>query len=119
MHILLVNVRGIHEPVHHAVDCAGIERTALPRAEHTIVVTGRSGLQPLPQVTRHSVRHRQQARLITAGYAVVYDATPAADADKALLTLIDFEGEEVSEDGDFVIDWDDTNGIFQVDTNPA
>lgn len=55
---------------------------------------------------------------IDAGYAVVYDATPANDSDKKLLTLVDFEGEESSSDGDFTIDWD-TAGIFQIDTNPA
>lgn len=55
---------------------------------------------------------------IDAGYAVVYDNTPSTDSDKKLLTLIDFEGEESSSDGDFTIDWD-SNGVFEIDTNPA
>lgn len=55
---------------------------------------------------------------ISAGYAVVYDNTPAADADKKLLTLVDFEGEESSDNGDFTIQWDSTNGIFQLQANP-
>lgn len=55
---------------------------------------------------------------IDAGYAVVYDDTPAADADKSLLTLVDFEGTESSESGNFTIEWS-ASGIFQIDTNPA
>lgn len=55
---------------------------------------------------------------IDAGYAVVYDNTPATASDKTLLTLVDFEGEESSEDGDFTIDWDAVNGIFQINTSP-
>lgn len=55
---------------------------------------------------------------IDAGYAVLYDDTPSDDADKKLLTLVDFEGEESSEDGDFSIEWD-ASGIFQIDTDPA
>lgn len=45
---------------------------------------------------------------ITASYAVVYDA-----ATGNLLSLVDFEGSESSENGDFTIEWD-TNGIFTV-----
>ena len=55
---------------------------------------------------------------IDAGYAVTYDDTPVADADKSLLTLIDFEEEMSSEDGEFTVDWDATNGIFRIDTDP-
>lgn len=55
---------------------------------------------------------------ITAYYAVVYDDTAADDVDKKLICLVDFEGEESSEDGDFTIDWDDTDGIFTITANP-
>ena len=53
---------------------------------------------------------------IDAGYAILYDDTPTDDVDKSLLTLVDFEGEESSEDGDFTIEWDD-DGIFQIDAS--
>lgn len=45
---------------------------------------------------------------ITASYAVVYDA-----GSNNLLSLVDFEGSETSENGDFTIEWD-TNGIFTI-----
>ena len=54
---------------------------------------------------------------ITASFAVLYNATPADDAEKDLLTVIDFEGEEISENGDFRVEWDDA-GIFEVNTQP-
>lgn len=55
---------------------------------------------------------------INAYYAVVYNDTPTDNTNKDLLTIIDFEGEEVSENGDFTISWD-ASGIFQVDTDSA
>lgn len=54
---------------------------------------------------------------ITASFAVIYDRTPADEVDQSLLTLIDFEGEEISEDGDFRIEFD-AEGIFEVETQP-
>lgn len=54
---------------------------------------------------------------MAAGYAVLYDDTPSDDADKTILTLIDFEGEETSNEGDFTIQWNE-DGIFEVDTDP-
>lgn len=53
---------------------------------------------------------------ISADHAVVYDNTPSTDADKKLLTHIDFEGTEQSENGEFSITWG-ANGIFTVDTS--
>ena len=50
---------------------------------------------------------------IDAGYAVVYDDTPASDSDKSLLCLVDFEGEESSDDGLFQIDWHN-DGIAEI-----
>lgn len=52
---------------------------------------------------------------ITAGYAVVYDDTGTATT-STLLTLVDFEGTQSSDAGDFTISWDATNGIFQLQT---
>ena len=48
---------------------------------------------------------------VTARYAVVYDNTPAADADKKLLFYIDFETDKSTSDGLFRIAWA-TAGIF-------
>lgn len=45
---------------------------------------------------------------ITASYAAVYDATTGN-----LLTLVDFEGSQSSDNGDFTIEWD-SSGIFTV-----
>lgn len=53
------------------------------------------------------------ASTISAGYAVVYDATPAADADKSLLTLVNFEGTQSSDNGEFRVQWA-ASGIFTV-----
>lgn len=47
---------------------------------------------------------------ITAGYAVVYEAGTGT-----LLTLVDFEGDETSENGDFSVEWSSGN-IFSVET---
>lgn len=55
---------------------------------------------------------------ISAGYAVIYDDTPEGDTDKKLLCLVDFEGVEESEDGDFTLDWD-ASGIFSITANPS
>ena len=54
---------------------------------------------------------------ITADYAVIYDDTPADDLDKTLLQLVDFEGEESSDNGDFTISWD-AAGIFEHTPRP-
>lgn len=50
---------------------------------------------------------------ITARYAVLYDDTPAADADKPLLIYVDFGEDKSSENGTFQITWD-ASGIFTV-----
>lgn len=47
---------------------------------------------------------------ISAGYAVVYEANSGS-----LLTIIDFEGLEESENGDFTIEWS-SGDIFSVQT---
>ena len=51
---------------------------------------------------------------IDAGHAVVYEDT-GTDTTSSLLTHIDFEGEESSENGDFEITWD-AAGIFEIQT---
>ena len=51
---------------------------------------------------------------ISANYAVIYDDTPAEDADKKLLCLIDFGGEKSTSDGTFEIQWA-ANGIFAIE----
>lgn len=48
---------------------------------------------------------------ITARYARVYDATPAAAADKKLLAYVDFGADKTSSSGTFQITWDSA-GIF-------
>ena len=50
---------------------------------------------------------------ITARYAVIYDATPAADADKKLLAYVDFGADKSSSSGTFQITWN-ASGIFTV-----
>lgn len=55
---------------------------------------------------------------IDAGYAVVYNNGPSTDADKDLIMLVDFEGEQSSSSAEFTISWD-TAGIWRFDTNPA
>lgn len=54
---------------------------------------------------------------ITAHYAVVYEDTGDSTT-SSLISLVDFEGEESSEDGDFSIEWA-ADGIFEVEANPA
>jgi hypothetical protein len=49
----------------------------------------------------------------TARYAVLYDDTPAVDADKKLLCWIDFGEDKSCENGTFRIQWD-ASGIFTV-----
>ena len=51
---------------------------------------------------------------ITASHAVVYEDT-GTDTTSSLLTHIDFEGEESSENGDFEITWN-AAGIFEIQT---
>ena len=48
---------------------------------------------------------------LTARYAVVYDATPAADADRPLIACINFGEDKSSEAGTFQITWN-AGGIF-------
>lgn len=55
---------------------------------------------------------------IDASYAVVYNASPSTDSNKDLIMLIDFGGQESSENASFTIQWD-SNGIYEFDTNPA
>jgi hypothetical protein len=50
---------------------------------------------------------------INAYYAVVY-VDDSNTGSSYLLTVVDFEGEEISSNGDFTIEWDTTNGIFEV-----
>lgn len=52
---------------------------------------------------------------ITAYYAVVYNNEPASASEKDLLSVIDFEQEESSDDGDFRIEWAE-DAIFEADT---
>jgi len=51
---------------------------------------------------------------ITARYAVIYDATPAADADKKLIAVIDFEELKQTTNGTFELQWD-ASGIFAIE----
>ena len=51
------------------------------------------------------------ASTITARRAVIYDATPATDATRALLAYIDFGEEQSSSNGNFTIQWN-TLGII-------
>ena len=50
---------------------------------------------------------------ITARYAAIYDATPAAAADKKLLAYVDFGADKVSTSGTFQITWN-ASGIFTI-----
>lgn len=52
---------------------------------------------------------------ITASYAVLYEDTGDAST-SSVITMIDFEGQESSEDGDFTIEWDDA-GVFEIDAS--
>lgn len=50
---------------------------------------------------------------ITARYAVLYDDTPAAEADQCLLIWVDFGEDKSSENGTFKIQWN-ASGIFTI-----
>ena len=50
---------------------------------------------------------------ITAYYAVIYDDTVATPA-KPLIASIDFSGAKSSNNGNFTIEWDDTDGILNI-----
>ena len=50
---------------------------------------------------------------ITARYAVLYDDTPAAEADQYLLIWVDFGENKSSENGSFKIQWN-ASGIFTI-----
>lgn len=52
---------------------------------------------------------------ITARYAVIYDDTPAAAADKKLIGLIDYEAVKQSTGGDWEIQWN-ASGIWNMPT---
>lgn len=54
---------------------------------------------------------------VEAGYAVLYDATPGTDAEKTLVTLVDFEGEQTDTDGDFTVSWAE-EAIFEYTPRP-
>ena len=45
------------------------------------------------------------ASTITARYAVLYDNTPVADADKKLIGYVDFGADKSSEAGNFTLTW--------------
>ena len=50
---------------------------------------------------------------ITARYAVIYDSTEAADADKPLVCYVDFGENKSSENGTFQLTWN-ASGIFTI-----
>jgi hypothetical protein len=50
---------------------------------------------------------------ITARYAVIYDATPATNADRPLIGYVDFGSDQSSSNGNFTITWDAT-GIVRI-----
>ncbi len=50
---------------------------------------------------------------ITARYAVIYDASPSAAADKKLLAYVDFGADKSSSSGTFQITWN-ASGIFTI-----
>jgi hypothetical protein len=50
---------------------------------------------------------------ITARYAVLYDSTPASDATRPLIALIDFGADQTSTAGTFLVQWD-PSGIAYV-----
>jgi hypothetical protein len=50
---------------------------------------------------------------ITARYAVIYNATPATDANRPLIGYVDFGSDQSSSNGNFTITWDST-GIVRV-----
>lgn len=50
---------------------------------------------------------------ITARYAILYKSTGVAST-SPLICYVDFGANATSDGGDFVIDWDDTNGVFNV-----
>jgi len=53
------------------------------------------------------------ASTITARYAVLYDDTPAGEADQCVLIYVDFGANKSSESGTFQITWS-ANGIFSI-----
>lgn len=53
------------------------------------------------------------ASTITARYAVIYDDSPATNAQKPLLGYVDFVTDQSSTSGNFTITWDST-GIFRL-----
>lgn len=54
---------------------------------------------------------------IDAGYAVVYNDADGTETNQDLIMLIDFEGEQSSENADFTIEWD-SDGIYRFSTDP-
>ena len=50
---------------------------------------------------------------ITARYAVIYDATPATNANRPLIGYVDFGSDQSSSNGNFTITWDAT-GIVRI-----
>jgi hypothetical protein len=54
---------------------------------------------------------------ITARYAIIYDNTPSTDATKPLIAYLDFTTDQISSNGNFTIQWDNTeNAIFTITT---
>lgn len=54
----------------------------------------------------------------TARYGILYDATPAGDADKKLMGYIDFGADKTATDADFQIVWDSA-GILETTATQA
>lgn len=55
---------------------------------------------------------------ITARYAIIYDSTEAADADKPLVLYIDFGEDKSSENGTFELNFN-ASGIFAITAEDA
>ena len=55
---------------------------------------------------------------LSARYVVIYDDTPAADADKKLIGYIDYEEVKQSTGGDWEIQWN-AGGIWTITTTQA
>ncbi|ANA87272.1 hypothetical protein PBI_KAMPE_38 [Gordonia phage Kampe] len=48
---------------------------------------------------------------ITARWAVLYDASPATDATRPLIALVDLDGDKISSNAEFKVTWN-TSGIL-------
>ena len=102
------DVHDYKDDVTNEVVGSGYTATGETLASKTVTYTGGTNKHVLD-----AADVTWSASSITARNAVIYDATPGSDATRPLICFQDFETDQSSSGGDFVIQWN-ASGIVEI-----